>query len=258
MEVPEHVAALQREGDLLATAAEGVDLDTPIPTAPEWRMRDLLRHMGDVHRWARGHVAEGRMLPIGREDLPAVAGPLPEDGRLLDWFREGHARLVQTLASADPETQCWSFLPAPSPLAFWARRQAHETGIHRVDAEGASGRITPFATDVALDGIDELLLGFFGRPSDQRDPAPRTLHVHATDADGDGDGDGEWMVDIHAEGLETRRGHQAADAVVRGSSSDLFVFLWNRRSAADLEVEGDASLLRVWKDHAQIHWSRGR
>ena len=87
MEVREHIAALRREGELLAAAAEGVDLDTPILTAPEWCMRDLLRHMGDVHRWARGHVAEGRMLPIGREDLPAVAGPLPEDARLLDWFR---------------------------------------------------------------------------------------------------------------------------------------------------------------------------
>ena len=33
--------------------------------------------------------------------------------------------------------RCFAFLPAPSPLAFWARRQAHETGIHRADVESA-------------------------------------------------------------------------------------------------------------------------
>lgn len=33
---------------------------------------------------------------------------------------------------------CWTFLDAPSPLAFWARRQAHETAIHRADAQLAA------------------------------------------------------------------------------------------------------------------------
>ncbi|MER6443505.1 hypothetical protein ABT275_45720 [Streptomyces sp. NPDC001185] len=37
---------------------------------------------------------------------------------------------------------CWTFNPArvPSPLAFWTRRQAHETAVHRYDAEAATGR----------------------------------------------------------------------------------------------------------------------
>ena len=45
MEVGEHLDALRREGELLAAAAERSDLDTPIPTCPEWRMRDLVRHV---------------------------------------------------------------------------------------------------------------------------------------------------------------------------------------------------------------------
>jgi uncharacterized protein (TIGR03083 family) len=250
--IPEHIAELRKQGELLAAAAEGADPDAAIPTTPEWRMRDLLRHMGDVHRWARGHVAEGRMLPIGPDDLPAVAGPLPDDAHLLEWFREGHALLVHALETADPDLQCWSFLPAPSPLAFWARRQAHETGIHRADAESPSGRITPFAADTAVDGIEELLFGFFGRPNDEPDPRPRTLHVHATDLEG------EWLIDIGAKGLEPRRGHEPADTTVRGSASDLFLLLWNRRSSEGLDVAGDASLLTVWKENAQIEWSRAR
>ena len=54
-----------------------------------------------------------------------------------------------TLRTADPAVRCWTFLPAPSPLAFWARRQAHETAIHRADAQLAAGPVTPFAADFA-------------------------------------------------------------------------------------------------------------
>ena len=254
MELAEHVVALRREGELLAAAGEGTDLDTPIPTCPEWRMRDLIRHVGDVHRWAAAHVAERRTEPIGKAELPEVAGPLPADGGLLEWFREGHARLLRTLEAADPDTRCWSFLPAPSPVAFWARRQAHETGIHRADAESPGGpsRITPFPIDFAVDGIEELLLGFLGRPDDGPpvDP-PRTLHLHATDTEG------EWLIRL-AQGVEVRREHQHADCAVRGSASDLQLLLWNRLMPDGLDVRGDPSVLALWRETVQIQWSRAR
>ena len=60
---------------------------------------------------------------------------------------------------------------APSPRCFWARRQCHETTIHAVDALSASLGRYPVAadaswigTELALDGIDELLTGFLPRP----------------------------------------------------------------------------------------------
>src|SRR5207302_9156046 len=119
--------------------------------------------------------------------------------------------LVETLRSADPEVRCWSFLPAPSPLAFWARRQAHETAIHRVDAESPNGAITPFDTALAADGVDEMLFGFLGRPStdDGSGPErPMTLHLHATDTDG------EWLVRLSRSGVEAAREHAEADCEV--------------------------------------------
>jgi uncharacterized protein (TIGR03083 family) len=254
MELAEHVAALDREGKLLTEAAQRTDLDVPIPTCPEWCMRDLVRHMGDVHRWAAAHVAERRTEPIGKAELPEVAGPLPEDSGLLDWFREGHSRLVETLDAADPDTQCWSFLPAPSPVAFWARRQAHETGIHRADAQSPGGpsSITPFGSEFAVDGIEELLFGFLGRPDDGAPvEPPRSLHIHATDTEG------EWLVRL-ARGAETRRQHDDADCTVYGSASDLHLLLWNRGTPDGLDVQGDASLLGLWRERVQIRWSRAR
>jgi len=254
METVQHLAALRRQGDLLAEAAAGTDLDTPIPTCPGWRMRELVQHMGDVHRWAAAHVAEGRTQPIQGAELAEVAGPLPEDDDLLEWFREGHRRLLHTLETAAPDAPAWTFLPASSPVAFWARRQAHETGIHRADAESPGGMsgITPFASDFAVDGIEEFLFGFLGRRDDgERMDPPRTLHVHATDADG------EWLVRL-GESVEARREHGAADCTVRGPASDLHLLLWNRRTAEGLDVEGDASLLGFWRQNVQVHWSRAR
>lgn len=254
MDTAEHLAALRQQGDLLAAAAGRTDLDTPIPTCPEWRMRDLVQHMGDVHRWAAAHVAERRTQPIQKTELAKVAGPLPDDADLLDWFREGHSRLIQTLEEAGPDAQAWAFLPAPSPVAFWARRQAHETGIHRADAEspGGQGAISPFAPDFAIDGIEEFLFGFLGRPDDElkTDP-PRTLHLHGTDTPG------EWLVRLGAT-VEVSREHGDADCEVRGTASDLHLLVWNRRKPDGLDVEGDASLLSFWGEKVKVHWSRAR
>jgi uncharacterized protein (TIGR03083 family) len=251
MDIGEHISALREAGELLAAAAVRTDLETPIPTTPEWRMRDLVRHMGEVHRWAAAHVAQRRTEPIRK--AAEVAGPFPNDGELIDWFREGHAGLIRTLETADPDTQCWTFLPAPSPVAFWARRQAHETGIHRADAESPAGSITPFPPGLGSDGVEELLFGFLGRPS--RDAAvdpPRSLHLHATDIDG------EWMVRLGPNGAETTRGHGQADCAVRASASDLNLLLWNRRRPEEVEVHGDASVLTWWRENIQIYWGRGR
>jgi len=214
-------------------------------------MRDLVRHIGDVHRWAAAHVAEARTEPI--RSVEEVVGPLPDDAELIDWFRQGHARLIRTLETAEPDVVCWTFLPAPSPLAFWARRQAHETAIHRADAESPSGTITPYGPDFAVDGIDELVLGFLGRSRPSwPDGPPRTLHLHATDTEG------EWLGRIAGEAVEVRKEHASANCTVSGPASDLYLLVWNRRRPEGLDVEGDESLLTFWRETVQVRWSRSR
>ncbi|MGC5533823.1 maleylpyruvate isomerase N-terminal domain-containing protein [Streptomyces sp. SR-10] len=125
---------MSEEGRLLAAAAERAGTGASVPTCPGWQIRHLLRHTGMVHRWAAALVAEGHTTyrPAGTE--PALDG-----AELLDRFREGHRHLVRTLEEAPADLDCWTFMPAPSPLAFWSRRQLHETTVHRVDAESALG-----------------------------------------------------------------------------------------------------------------------
>ena len=71
-------------------------------------------------------------------DRAGILGRGPADAGLIAAYRDGHAALVAALRDADPDLECATFMPAPSPLAFWARRQAHETAIHRYDAQSAA------------------------------------------------------------------------------------------------------------------------
>jgi uncharacterized protein (TIGR03083 family) len=246
VDVEAHIAALEREGELLAAAAASAGPDAPIPPCPGWRMRDLVHHTGMVQRWATSHVAKPRTEDF---DAGQVVGPYPDDAHLLSWFREGHQQLVDALRSAPGDLVCWTFLPAPSPRAFWARRQAHEAGIHRTDAESPATAITAFSADFASDGIDELLFGFLSRRRSQpRSEVTRTLHLHATDTDG------EWLVTVGPDSFSAERGHSKADCALRGTASDLYLLVWNRRSWEGLELIGDPRVLQLWRDKVAIRW----
>ncbi len=250
MEVVEHVAALGREGRLLAEVAARTDLGAPIPTCPAWRMRDLVRHIGGVHRWAATYVAGSRTQPMSEEEEAKVMAPPDDDHALVDWFRAGHARLLHELETAAPDLACWTFLAAPSPLAFWTRRQAHETAIHRADAESPGATITPFPPAFAADGIDELLTCFITRPGGRlRADPPRSLHVGATDARAD------WLVWVGPDQRVVSREAGDADCSVRGPASELYLMLWNRQAPDGLEVRGDPALLDLWRHSVRVRWS---
>jgi uncharacterized protein (TIGR03083 family) len=246
METAEFLRTLDREGRLLAAAAEEAGTEARVPTCPGWQVRDLLRHTGMVHRWAAAFVAEGRTSHHPGGGLPGLDGP-----ELVAWFREGHRHLVGTLSSAAPDVRCWHFLPAPSPLAFWARRQAHETAVHRVDAESARGGTpTAIGPEFALDGVDELLCGFHARPRSRvRSEEPRVLRVRATDV-----GNAVWTVRLSAEPPVTERGDAGdADCEVAGPAAKLYLALWNRMPFPD--VTGDASVAALWRDNSAVTWN---
>lgn len=251
MDLPELLPALADAGERLADAAARAGLDAKVPSCPEWVVRDLVFHTGSVHRWAAAHVREPR-----EEDFDQPGGdPLrdadqrPADDALIPWFTEGHAALLSTLRDAPPDGRYWTFLPAPSPLMFWVRRQTHETTMHRVDAELAAGEHTPVDPAVAADGIDELLTRFVVRGRRLRTEEPRTLSVQATDTGQ------HWHLTISADPVVAERAERPADATLRGPASDLYLALWNRLSLGAVDAFGDAELLRMWRERVRIRWS---
>ncbi|MEU6089886.1 maleylpyruvate isomerase family mycothiol-dependent enzyme [Streptomyces sp. NPDC047085] len=248
METAEFLQTLDREGRLLAAAAEESGTDAKVPTCPEWQVMDLLRHTGAVHRWAAGIVAEGHTAPRPMADAPDLDG-----AELVAWYRDSHRLLVDTLAAAPADLACWTFHPAPcpSPLAFWTRRQAHETTVHRYDAEVArGGEPSPIATDFAADGIDELLRGFHARSRSRlRTEEPRVLRMRAVDA-GAG-ADAVWTVRLSAEPPVTSRdASEKTDAELSGPADRLYLALWNRIPVPD--VVGDRALVDLWREKSPI------
>lgn len=266
LETSGHIAALEDDGVLLADAAVTSGLTATVPTCPGWRVRDLVRHQAFIHDWARRHVAEQRSELIDGAEIIGdgteadILGGGPPDSELVAAYRQGLAALVGTFRAADPDVRCATFLKAPSPLAFWARRQAHETAIHRFDAQAARPAGPPppndaFGPAFAADGIDELITGFAARQ--KTDGSGRSLLIRAADT-----GDA-WRCAWPAEGrvqawrCDSRdAGTAAADCVLAGPASGIYVFLWNRCAAgdADATVSGDPDILRGWNSAVRVRW----
>ena len=249
MEISEFVAVLDRDGKALAAAAEKAGTDAEVPTCPGWRVGDLLHHLGGVHRWAASFPATGRMEPYGDGEQALFFDTVPDDA-VVDWYRAGHAAAVQAFATGDPARPCWSFLPASSPLAFWARRQAHETAIHRTDVEAAVGTRPGWDPAFAADGVDELLCGFYGRkgPRLYADP-PASLAVVATDVDA------AWVMKLWPDRRSVVHGREPADLTVSGPANALYLSLWNRTGDEGLDLQGDRRPLDIWRQRAKVRWA---
>jgi uncharacterized protein (TIGR03083 family) len=266
VEVASHVEVLRLEGERMAEAAAAAGPAAPVPTCPEWVVRDLVRHTGGIHRWATGIVATPR-TEVWAVGLDEVVGTWSSDGELIQWFRAGHADLLTALEAAPADLECWTFLRGTSPLAHWARRQAHETTIHRVDAERAAGSaLSPIAAAMAADGVDELLCGFVPRRSTKlRSETPSVLRVRTSD--GDGDGGSTWVLRIDPDGVTATRVGAAADhddeegagsaaaelsCTVSGTAEDLYLALWNRGDRDALTTEGDEAVLALFLDSVHV------
>jgi len=245
VQTEEHIAAVDEQGLALLEAARAAGLDAPVPNCPQWMVRELVAHTGKVHRWAATHVREGEAAIVGGKHPPMST--VPADG-LLEWYAEGHAALVAALTEAPDDRPGWTFIPGLPLRAFWARRQAHETAIHRADADSARGVVPAYPPDLAADGIDELLAGLFARNGGalHADP-PVSFAVTPTDSDT------SWRMDIRADSRKTTSPAEGpTDCTLSGTAGDLYLLLWNRTPATDPTIDGDPTVLDLWRREARV------
>jgi uncharacterized protein (TIGR03083 family) len=239
MEVEEQIARIRADGEALARAAEAGPMDAAVPGCPEWDVDKLVRHIGDVHRWAATIVRERIPERLQRD----FEGPPGRDA-LMAWYREGHQALAEVLDASSPDEPFWFWGPAPNALAFWARRQANETAVHRCDAEAARGAITPLATADALDALDEWF-GLAVRHAKAPDGGGRILRLVATD------GPATWNL-ILGDRVEVTSDRGRGHCELRGNASDLYLWSMNRRGTEGIDVTGDTGLLQVWADNVRF------
>jgi len=218
------------------------DLDVAVPSCPGWSLRDLVTHLGGVHRWATAAV-KGAARPDTNPAAEAGAAPEEPDA-LARWFGDGAIALANALDAAAPDAPTWTPFLVPDPtVSVWLRRQTQETALHRWDAESAVGAARELDPVVAADGIDEYL-GVFVPRRVQLDglvlPSGRA-HLHCTDVPG------EWTVEVVDGDYVIDRTHRKGDAAIRGTAEHLFLALWGR-SVPDgaIDVFGDEAVADAW------------
>jgi uncharacterized protein (TIGR03083 family) len=239
-----YIDSLRADAAELLTAAAD-NLAAEVPACPGWTVERLVGHVGRVYRWTAGWVTRG----AARDDIPRP----PTADAVFGWAREGLDELLAALAeTADDHARPGATVATwagTQPAIFWPRRMAVETALHRFDAQAASGEGHPVGTDLALDGVDELLATLLpARLPRALGGAGETLHLHATDVHDRPAGTGEWLVTLGPEGPTVEHAHAKGDVAVRGTASDLLLLLWNRVPVDRCEVFGDAGLLDRWRE----------
>jgi uncharacterized protein (TIGR03083 family) len=239
------LAGLRADGAAFR-AAVGQDgaLGLRVPSCPDWTVEDLVHHLGGVYQFVAANVGRGVTDPPVR--APAYDG-LPTGPGALAWWDEQYATLFATLDGIDPGLPAWNWAPQPKKAEFWPRRMAHETAIHRWDAQMALGLAEPIEAKLAADGVTEVIDTWL--PAGKR-KGPSDRHgVVALRAN---DVEIVWDVRLRGIGVALLDTDTLLDdddhherAIATGTASDLLLALYGRINFDVLEVVGDESLLQA-------------
>ncbi len=245
----EYLSHFKQECEKFATLCDAV-LDHAVPSCPGWTVQDLIEHLGTVHRRAVHRIGSD-VDPTGFEiSLPT------EPVEILEWFNEGWQNLYQSLNEHPDDFPAWNWSGKDQTVRWMIRRQAHETAIHRFDAEIAHMGIPSVAAikslpaesvpfgytpEFAKDGIDERLEITIAGRRNLTGSLPGSLHLHATDIDA------EWTVTLKDGIMTIDRGHQKSDAAIKATASEIYLWTWGRLPSEILQSFGDQAVIEAWK-----------
>jgi uncharacterized protein (TIGR03083 family) len=129
----------------------GTGLTVPVPSCPGWTVTDLVRHVGLVYL----HKATVMQTGAWPDPWPPSETATEDPIALLD---RGYGAVTHEFSRRGDADQALTWHARDQTVKFWIRRMAQETVIHRLDAELAlQNDSAPIPTDLAVDGIDEVL-----------------------------------------------------------------------------------------------------
>jgi uncharacterized protein (TIGR03083 family) len=230
----ELVAAVRREGAGIVAAAQ-LGLDAPVTTCPDWDVEALVRHVCRVY--SRAEYLVSHRVTQRPDEFPTVP-----DGEPLAALESMLDDLVTALQEAAADTAVFVWLDNAEPTAaFWARRMAHESSVHRFDAQIAHEMPQPIDAELAADGIDELIDVIAPMLYDRNGGTGPvgTVELHSTD-------DVSWCLDLEPDSVERLEVVSEPDASARGTSSTLLLAAYGRVPWTSLTIDGDIELLNSW------------
>ena len=232
------MAEIDNQCTALRSAAIEAGPDAKVHTCPNWTVSRLVGHLARVQSWVRSALAN----PSGEN----VEGGRPPEGwdDLLSWWDEQRMAMIEELA--DPGRPAWLLWSrAPQVAGSWARRQAHEAAIHRLDAEHArAGSTDPnsvpallFDPEFAADGIEELMDWILPtRGKWHGSTASGSVLLHAADAGR------TWTVRVEPDSPPVfEPGGLSGDLTIAGTADAVYRRIWGRPSHAS--VTGELGLL---------------
>lgn len=242
------LAALRADAALFRAAAGTTAPDAAVPTCPDWRFADLVHHVGGVYGFVSAHVSRGVVSRPERRSGDVAADAPTDAAGLVAWWSERWAELERTLDAVEPDMPAWNWAPQAKKAVFWHRRMAHETAVHRWDAQVTSGPTEPIEAKLASDGITEVMDSWLpaGHRKMRNEDVRGIVALHATDT-------GQtWYVRLRGLGvalldtdtlLDDDHPHERAHA--NGTASDIMLALYGRVPYDVLEVTGDPRLLEA-------------
>lgn len=230
------------EGQLLTTATHDAHPDSIVSGVSMRTLRETVRHAGDL--------CEDTLSWLDASGATRRDSGLPAHASLREVTSRFTARLADLLAEFGTRPAgdtCRTWWPEQQDVGFWVRRMLHATTVYRVDVQTAARvEMTPIDTDVALDGIDEVLEVWLGYRLG-------ILGVTATHAFSVGirAADRGWHVEMTQQRARVTRYQDVSvpdeDAVVSGDVSAVYLWLWGRLPDRSVRVTGDHdAVAQVW------------
>jgi uncharacterized protein (TIGR03083 family) len=205
---------------------------TPVPTCPDWRVRDLVGHIGQGPRWAASMLRSGAPSPVPD---PRDSTPGPPSG-WTDWLLAGIDDLLDAVATVGAATTVWTVV-GPRPAGWWVRRLRADLVAHLADATLLAGAPYAVADELAADTIGEGL-DLLATPGLATFPGDREGTIALLPPAGEG-----WLITRKAGELTWTPAAGVADTTVTGSVQDLLLVLMRRLPLDRVTVTGDRALV---------------
>jgi uncharacterized protein (TIGR03083 family) len=239
----------------LAESAAAAGPDAAVPTAPEWTITDLVRHVGQTQHWV-AEIIERRITDPAQ--LPTEMAVLPAGPREWQaWLSESAQRVAS--ACSDDALDAPVFNPAGDErpgTRFWMSSVLNEAVLHGFDAASAADRPADIDADIAAALISNHFAMLTSPAWELQRPESahairgtgQTLQWLATDTADDA---GAWYVERRPDGATWQPRTQQADVTVTGPARSLLLILTRRlpltdREATSISVDGDTDLARHW------------
>ncbi|WP_112239624.1 maleylpyruvate isomerase family mycothiol-dependent enzyme [Kribbella monticola] len=230
-----YLACLQSDSARFAEVAR-LGLPAKVPNCPDWTVEDVVLHLATVYL----HKVEILRLNALPDPWPPEFG----DRDALEVFDDAYAKLVPALEAAGTGQETWTFSPTDKTSAFWYRRMALETAVHRIDVEQAHDVVAPIDNELAVDGIDEVLTLMLGGPwweeGDTKHPVDATIRITTEGR--------SWTIRLDAtSAIVTQGAEGSVDAEVFGDANELYLWLWGRGELDLEQAAGDDAAVQEFR-----------